>query len=93
MPLDMHERRERICNVLDIGEWKHSWHLPKNCIGETDWFSPDTAEQVRRVLQDRMDGAISLLGEVHALLHEIDWSGYEKLRQDRIATMESGDDV
>lgn len=93
MPTDMYEKRDRICNVIDRGEWKNSWHLPRSRYGDTDWYSPDTADKVRVLIEEQMNFAIVLLKEAHSLLNEINWDGYTKLREERERAILGGDYV
>lgn len=79
----MYPLRKRIENVIDRGEWKHTWHLPKDRYGHADWFSPDTATEVRELLQDAIDHATLLLTESRELMEAIDWGYYEQVRRER----------
>lgn len=72
----MYELRHRIENVIDRGEWKNSWHLPKCEIG-TKWSSPETAKQVKALLEDAVASGVALITEANSLLRQIDWNIYE----------------
>lgn len=60
MAKSLYEQRESVFRLIDRGEWKHSWHLPKHSSG-VDWWHADT---IATVTQQR-DAAIR---EASALL-------------------------
>lgn len=57
----LYAQSDAILAIIDRGEWKHSWHLPKGQNGYIDWFSPATAKQVVRLVKEAEDEAINLL--------------------------------
>ena len=65
--------RERVIQAIDRGEWKHSWHLPKNNNGDIDWFDSETAKKVREILEDEREWSCGVLARAHSLLDGIDW--------------------
>jgi len=79
----MYALRKRIENVIDRGEWKNSWHLPKDRYGFSDWFSPDTAKDVKQLLSEAIEQATLLLNESRSLMDAIDWDYYEQVRRER----------
>ena len=46
--MGLYEHRDAILRLLDRGNWKNSWYLPKTRSGDIDWFSPETADRVQK---------------------------------------------
>lgn len=42
----LYEQRESVMRLIDRGEWKHSWHLPRTSSG-IDWWHADTIKRVK----------------------------------------------
>jgi hypothetical protein len=65
-------------NVIDRGIWKHSWHLPKNEYGHTDWCCAETESRCHELLLEAQQEATDFLARVTILLGKIDWEYYRK---------------
>lgn len=61
--------------ALDLDEWKHSWHLPKNKYGYTDWKSAETYLEVFTILNGKLKTSIRRVQFLTDLLDvKIDWN-------------------
>ena len=56
--------------AIDRGEWKHSWHLPKNSAG-VDWNNPETIEKCREILEEQINDANDIVTENNELLRAL----------------------
>jgi len=59
-----------IKDMLDCGEWKHSWYLPKSSYGGTDWMA--AREPALKIIKEMRDNAIQKLCDCQALIHNIE---------------------
>jgi len=55
MSKSLYEQRREVTKAIDMGEWKHSWHLPENSNGEIDWFAEETRARVERIIYDKRE--------------------------------------
>ena len=69
--MSLYEHRKEIKEIIDRGEWKHSWHLPKKN-GYIDWFSDVTKREVRGLIIRENHDAHELLRETNDLLKKIE---------------------
>jgi hypothetical protein len=51
---------------IDVGAWKHSWHLPKTNYG-IDWNNPKTLEDVLAVLNHQVEEARQTIRDVEPM--------------------------
>ena len=47
--------------LLDRGEWKHTWHMPKDQYGNVDHFHPDGLKMIREQIKEAREQARNLL--------------------------------
>ena len=47
---NIYAKRNDIIDLIDRGQWKHSWHLPKDKHGFIDWHNEETKRKVYRIL-------------------------------------------
>lgn len=57
----LYEQSKAIVRLIDRGEWKHSWHLPKSEGGSIDWWHPGTLERVKQEKEEAIKEAAELL--------------------------------
>ena len=62
------EQRAALRAQIDVGTWKHSWHLPITPGGYTDWNRLDTMTKIRDVLVDQITEAKNQLREAERCL-------------------------
>lgn len=72
----IYECREELTAAIDRGEWKNSWHLPKDENGYIGWFKEETAKKVQEVLHEEFLWAFRVAARARRLLDEIDWGFY-----------------
>ena len=70
----LYEQRDLIRGIIDRGEWKHSWHLPKDSNGYIDWFGASTSVRVRELLEEALSEGIRLAAAAEKILRTIDWN-------------------
>lgn len=44
------ELKEKLLQQIDCGEWKHSWHLPRDPYGYVDWNNAVTIRKINEAL-------------------------------------------
>ena len=49
----LYEQRESVIRAIDMGQWKHSWHLPIDRTGDVAWFSVETHRKIVEILKDK----------------------------------------
>lgn len=59
--------REEIRAAIDAYEWKHSWHLPSDQFGHTQWSSVETWRECLEVLESYRSGAIAFAAKCDRL--------------------------
>ena len=69
--MTLYDSRDKILSLIDRGTWKHSWHLPRNRHGWTDWFSKETRKKVRQILLDDLEETSRLKEELEETLRRI----------------------
>lgn len=60
------ERIKQIEALLDRGEWKYTWHLPKDQYRNTEWRHPDTIKEIREQIKEARREARGLLALAEA---------------------------
>ena len=81
--------KDRVRKAIDMDEWQHSWHLPRNGSGSIDWYSIETYAEVRKIIQAKMvdaDARLTFLGTL--CYDEIDWSHPLEQLKDELRTVE-----
>jgi len=68
----MYKFREEIVKIIDRGNWKSSWHLPKDKNGYIDWFSKETEQRVLKLINEARESGLNLTLEAHSLLNKIE---------------------
>lgn len=63
-PLSLYQQQDEIKAIIDRGNWKNSWHLPKDSNGDVAWFSTETARKTVQLLCEAEESAIRLLVRV-----------------------------
>lgn len=61
-------QRSKLRKQIDSGQWKHSWHLPTNANGDTDWNNLETVTKIRDVLLDQITEAKAQLRDAEKCL-------------------------
>jgi hypothetical protein len=59
-----------IKDMLDCGEWQHSWYLPKSSYGGTDWMA--ARQPAYEMIKQMRDSAIQKLCDCQALIKNIE---------------------
>ena len=62
------DQRAILRKQIDVGAWKHSWHLPTDANGYTDWNNLKTITKIRDVLVDQITDAKNQLREAERCL-------------------------
>lgn len=65
------EDTRKTLDLIDMGTWKHSWHLEKNQYGYVDWGNKANVKECLRIAMQRKIHALGLLdlaGEVEVML-------------------------
>lgn len=86
---DIPSIKKKVCQAIDLDEWQHSWHLPKDSNGNTDWYSIETYAEVKRVIERKMadaDARLSFLGGLY--FDEVDWQYPLRQLEDDLSTLE-----
>lgn len=61
-------QRSILLKQIDIGKWKHSWHLPDDIYGRPDWNNLTTITKIRDVLVDQITDAKNQLRDAERCL-------------------------
>lgn len=65
--ISIHEHKDEIVAAIDRYSWKHSWYLPTDGHGCTDWNNPKTLEDCLNVLEPYRDDAIDFAAKCSRL--------------------------
>lgn len=66
---DFFDNKDAMLTAIDRGEWKHSWHLPKDEYGYIKW-DDETVKKIEEVLSQSLLPMLCAAAE-HARLLEI----------------------
>jgi hypothetical protein len=62
------EKRAAIIEAIDMDNWQHSWHLPKDETGRIDWYGDNTLNEIAKILNDKVEARLEAITELrHAL--------------------------
>ena len=62
---------DEIREAIDAFAWKHSWHLPVNAHGDTDWSCDETLRKCRNVLNGYQKWSSEFAAKCERLAKEI----------------------
>ena len=62
MAASLYEQRDKVLALIDRGEWKHSWHVPKYEDGRINWWSNELRQKVIEEKEAAIRHAHALLG-------------------------------
>lgn len=61
------EECDAVREAIDWKEWKHSWHLPTDHLGYTDWSHDDTLAKSREVLEEYRSASLAFAAKCDRL--------------------------
>jgi hypothetical protein len=71
--ISIKEAKKDLIRAIDLDEWKHSWHLPRDHKGCTDWNDIKTIVEIKSIVQEKLYNADARLSFLGKLLYTVDW--------------------
>jgi hypothetical protein len=76
------EQEDEIVTSIDWHSWKHSWHLPRNGYGGTDW-NVEAMEKCKEVLEGYRSSAIKEAARCNRLVEVLDTTIADRIKSDK----------
>lgn len=63
----LYDQRDKVLMLLDRGDWKNSWQLPRDKHGYIDWWHPDTTKKVKKEKEAAIRQAHALIALANSI--------------------------